>query len=166
MKKKVKTNDLLNTNGTVGTYNTDFMELKKSPFSMMSIDSQYSTKNETINFPSNTFELESKPKGGIINFQSMGNNGSNTSKNNSQNSLTQDVKQDCWRLGVLVKKDCYYVILEILKCLELMGFEWKLVSSSYKIKCRRKNEDSSNGKGLNVLIQVFGVSYFLIYLLY
>lgn len=74
--------------------------------------------------------------------------------------LKEEGKGEAWRVGILCKKDCYYVILEILKCLERMGYEWKLVSSSYKIKCRKKNEElTSNVKSLNILIQIFAVSF-------
>ena len=55
---------------------------------------------------------------------------------------------------------------EILKILEKNGYEWKIISSSYKIKCRKKqNDDSKNLSSsstlpetspLNILIQIFG----------
>lgn len=95
--------------------------------------------------------------------------GSNLSYTNTNLSMTSDMaytqnktplpKDANWRVGLYCKKDCYYILLEILKCLENMGYEWKLVSSSYKVKCRKKNEDHNQGnKGLNILIQIFGVS--------
>jgi hypothetical protein len=101
--------------------------------------------------------------------RSMSLQDSNLSNNNySFNSElnynpTKIVNKDAnWRVGLICTKDCYYILLEILKCLENMGYEWKLVSSSYKIKCRKKNEDqSSNSKGLNILIQIFGVSTYI-----
>lgn len=73
-------------------------------------------------------------------------------------------KANSWRIGLVCKKDCYYIMLDILKCLEANGYEWKLVSSSYKLKCRKKNEDgnnSENSKSLNILIQVFSVSCYI-----
>lgn len=63
-----------------------------------------------------------------------------------------------WRIGLVCKKDCYYIMLDILKCLEANGYEWKLVSSSYKLKCRKKNDENQGSKSLNILIQVFSVS--------
>ena len=76
--------------------------------------------------------------------------------------------EELWRVGIICKKDCYYLTQEILKILEKNGYEWKIVSSSYKIKCRKKlseaeqekNEINSNllqkQNSLNVLIQIFG----------
>lgn len=68
---------------------------------------------------------------------------------------------DMWRIGIICKKDCYYITTEILRCLERNGYEWKIISSSYKIKCRRKNidqkENSNRYSNLNVLIQIFSV---------
>ena len=64
-----------------------------------------------------------------------------------------------------------------MKCLQTNGYEWKIVSSSYKIKCRKKisstedlksfdnkNDDKNDGETpintnlkLTVLIQIFSV---------
>ncbi len=69
--------------------------------------------------------------------------------------------ENMWRIGIICKKDCYYITTEILKCLERNGYEWKIISSSYKIKCRRKRmeqKDNSNSySNLIVLIQIFSV---------
>ena len=74
--------------------------------------------------------------------------------------------EELWRVGIICKKDCYYLTQEILKILEKNGYEWKIVSSSYKIKCRKKipeNEPEKNDinsglmtkqNSLNVLIQI------------
>ena len=55
-----------------------------------------------------------------------------------------------------------------MKILEKNGYEWKIVSSSYKIKCRKKMPETELEKNeinsgmltkqnsLNVLIQIFG----------
>lgn len=75
------------------------------------------------------------------------------------------VLEELWRVGVVCQKDCYYVFMEVLKRLERMGYEWKLVSSSYKIKCRKKNEESNNQKQLNILIQVFAVIFLIRFLI-
>ena len=76
--------------------------------------------------------------------------------------------EELWRVGIICKKDCYYLTQEILKILEKNGYEWKIVSSSYKIKCRKKLSESEQEKNeinngilnkqnsLNVLIQIFG----------
>lgn len=73
-------------------------------------------------------------------------------------------KNQNWRVGIVSKKDCYSILLEILKFLEISGYEWKLVSSSYKIKCRKKEEFNFKNtnkhcqtKVLNLLIQIFSV---------
>ena len=77
---------------------------------------------------------------------------------------------ELWRVGIICKKECYYLTQEILKILEKNGYEWKIISSSYKIKCRKKqsedikannsinnnNNDQPEVKPLNVLIQIFG----------
>ncbi len=84
-------------------------------------------------------------------------------------NITQDNIQDIhqvkkkgdelWRVGIICKKDPYFLAHEILKCLEKNGYEWKIISSSYKIKCRKKRSESEkeiNPNALNVLIQIFG----------
>ena len=74
---------------------------------------------------------------------------------------------DMWRVVIICKKECYFLTQEILKILEKNGYEWKIISSSYKIKCRKKqseemknssinNSNSSEDKPLNILIQIFG----------
>jgi len=71
---------------------------------------------------------------------------------------------EMWRIGIICKKDCYYITTEILKCLERNGYEWKIISSSYKIKCRRKKmeqkENSNRFSNLCILIQIFSVRKF------
>lgn len=68
---------------------------------------------------------------------------------------------ELWRVGIICKKDCYYITQEILKCLEKNGYEWKIISSSYKIKCRKKRDETDQMQqqpqsgNLNVLIQIF-----------
>jgi hypothetical protein len=79
--------------------------------------------------------------------------------NNQESTIQSD---EMWRIGIICKKDCYYITTEILKCLERNGYEWKIISSSYKIKCRRKKDlkDNSNKySNLNVLIQIFSVNF-------
>ena len=84
-------------------------------------------------------------------------------------NITQDNIQDIhqvrkkgdelWRVGIICKKDPYFLAHEILKCLEKNGYEWKIISSSYKIKCRKKRSEGeieNNPNALNVLIQIFG----------
>ena len=73
-------------------------------------------------------------------------------------STTTKTGDELWRVGIICKKDCYYITKEILKCLEKNGYEWKIISSSYKIKCRKKrdeNEQQPQSGNLNVLIQIF-----------
>ena len=68
---------------------------------------------------------------------------------------------ELWRVGIIRKKDCYFITQEILKCLEKNGYEWKIISSSYKIKCRKKRDENDQSQmqpqsgNLNVLIQIF-----------
>ena len=92
-------------------------------------------------------------QGSLLNVNT-GNNANTYMKMNQYNE-----QEGNWRVGFICKRDCYYVILEILKCLENNGYEWKLVSSSYKIKCRKKDDNNKQAsKSLNILIQVFSVS--------
>ena len=46
--------------------------------------------------------------------------------------------KELWRVGVICKKDCFSLTEEILKILLQKGYEWKIVSGSYKIKCRKR----------------------------
>lgn len=70
--------------------------------------------------------------------------------------------EELWRVGIICKKDCYDLTKEILKILEKNGYEWKIISSSYKIKCRKKipentvNNNNPSEPPLKVLIQIFG----------
>jgi hypothetical protein len=76
--------------------------------------------------------------------------------------------EELWRVGIICKKECYFLTQDILKILEKNGYEWKIVSSSYKIKVRKKVLDNEQEKNelhfgnnnkqnsLNVLIQIFG----------
>jgi hypothetical protein len=87
-------------------------------------------------------------------------------KNTDVNEIRKN--EELWRVGIICKKDCYYLTQEILKILEKNGYEWKIVSSSYKIKCRKKMPEAEQEKNeiksdlltkqnsLNVLIQIFG----------
>jgi 5'-AMP-activated protein kinase catalytic alpha subunit len=86
------------------------------------------------------------------------------SRNNKTYDDLETMNVEMWRIGIICKKDCYYITTEILKCLERNGYEWKIISSSYKIKCRKKKEDSKDNNNkycLNVLIQIFSVINFI-----
>ena len=88
----------------------------------------------------------------------------------NKNEIT-DIKksEELWRVGIICKKECYNLTQDILKILEKNDYEWKIVSSSYKIKVRKKISESENNdnnelnienkvrqNSLNVLIQIFG----------
>ena len=88
-------------------------------------------------------------------------------KNNNNNineGKTMPLYKDkeLWRIGVICKKDCFFLTEEILKILLKMGYEWKIVSSSYTIKCRKRliEENKINEKieldPLIVEIKIFG----------
>jgi hypothetical protein len=70
--------------------------------------------------------------------------------------------KEIWRLGVLCKENCFDLTQEILNILEDNGYEWKKVTNSYKIKCRKKKVDKeqhnnfSKNNCLNVEIQIYG----------
>ena len=85
-------------------------------------------------------------------------------KNSEINEIRKN--EELWRVGIICKKDCYYLTQDILKILEKNDYEWKIVSSSYKIKVRKKIPENDNNElnlgnqnkpnSLNVLIQIFG----------
>lgn len=92
----------------------------------------------------------------------------------NKNDVKMDINEikkdeELWRIGIVCKKDCFFLTQEILKILEKKGYEWKMESTTYKIKCRKKisksseeekNENNSESFPktgiLNVLIQIFG----------
>jgi hypothetical protein len=90
----------------------------------------------------------------------------NENPKNISNEIKNKKGNELWRIGIVCKKECYYLTQEILKILEKNGYEWKIISSSYKIKCRKKqseemknssiNSNQPEAKPLNVLIQIFG----------
>ena len=81
---------------------------------------------------------------------------------NEDNSNTLNKDKELWRIGVICKKDCFFLTEEILKILLKMGYEWKIVSSSYTIKCRKRiieeNEiiEKNEPNPLVVEIKIFG----------
>ena len=89
-------------------------------------------------------------------------------KNNQNNEHSSDGlpimnnDKELWRVGVICKKDCFYLTQDILSILEKNGYEWKITSSSYRIKCRRRKEDSnkpnkfSKTNELIVEIKIYG----------
>ena len=96
---------------------------------------------------------------------------SNSISQKNNNEIIKKVKNEdeMWRVGIVCKKECYYLTQEILKILEKNGYEWKIISTSYKIKCRkRQNNEATNNSNsintsvepeaspLNILIQIFG----------
>jgi len=95
-----------------------------------------------------------------------GENANDKEKNSDINEIKKS--EELWRVGIICKKECYYLTQDILKILEKNGYEWKIVSSSYKIKVRKKVLESEQEKNelhfgtnnkpnsLNVLIQIFG----------
>jgi serine/threonine protein kinase len=70
------------------------------------------------------------------------------------------VEMNDWRLGFVCQKDCYMILTEILKSLQMNKFDWKMLSSSYKIKARKNtSEDQKPNKLiLYILIQIFSVN--------
>lgn len=76
----------------------------------------------------------------------------------------RDEEINFWRIGLICQKDCFFILTEVLKSLQNNGYEWKIVSSSYKIKGRKKallsngNVPKVDQKNtLNFLIQIFAV---------
>ena len=84
--------------------------------------------------------------------------------NNEKEDLAPNYKdKELWRVGIICNKDCFSLTEEILKILLKKGYEWKIVSSSYRIKCRKRKleEDKNNEKysdinPLIVEIKIYG----------
>ena len=80
----------------------------------------------------------------------------------SDKNLPLNNDKELWRVGVICKKDCFYLTQELLKILEKNGYEWKITSSSYRIKCRRRKPDPehpnnfSKTNPLIVEIKIYG----------
>ena len=81
----------------------------------------------------------------------------------TENNLPLNNDKELWRVGVICKKDCFSLTEEILKILLQKGYEWKIVSGSYKIKCRKRitEENKNNEKSwkinpLIVEIKIYG----------
>ena len=72
--------------------------------------------------------------------------------NSSENNLTIYQDKELWRIGVICKKDCFFLTEEIMKILLNKGYEWKIVSSSYKIKCRKRITPDNKIAEINPLI--------------
>lgn len=103
----------------------------------------------------------------INNSENNNNMGGNIKESSSCEIISEGDKKTLndnklWRVGIMCKMDCYHLTKKILKILEKNGYEWKIISRSYKIKCRkRKLQDirdqiePENESPLNVLIQIF-----------
>jgi hypothetical protein len=82
--------------------------------------------------------------------------------NSEENSVQKNKDKELWRIGIICKKDCFCLTEEILKILLNMGYEWKIVSSSYKIKCRKRVVEENQivekmeANPLIVEIKIFG----------
>ena len=72
--------------------------------------------------------------------------------NSSENNLTIYQDKELWRIGVICKKDCFFLTEEVMKILLNKGYEWKIVSSSYKIKCRKRITPDNKIAEINPLI--------------
>ncbi len=68
----------------------------------------------------------------------------NAKKIENSDGIPINNDQELWRVGVICKKDCFFLTQELLKILEKKGFEWKITSSSYRIKVRRRKEDPAH----------------------
>jgi hypothetical protein len=111
-------------------------------------------------------KMRKKLKGDEMSEETKDSEDSKEKNNTDVNEIRKN--EELWRVGIICKKDCYYLTQEILKILEKNGYEWKIVSSSYKIKCRKKMPEAEQEKNeiksdlltkqnsLNVLIQIFG----------
>ena len=87
----------------------------------------------------------------------------NEINDNNEERKTVYKDKELWRVGVICKKDCYELTQDILNILLQKGFEWKIISSSYSIKCKRRiteenkiNEKYSEVNPLIVEIKIYG----------
>ena len=87
----------------------------------------------------------------------------NEINDNNKERKTVYKDKELWRVGVICKKDCYELTQDILNILLQKGFEWKIISSSYSIKCKRRiteenkiNEKYSEVNPLIVEIKIYG----------
>ena len=87
----------------------------------------------------------------------------NEINDNNEKRKTVYKDKELWRVGVICKKDCYELTQDILNILLQKGFEWKIISSSYSIKCKRRiteenkiNEKYSEVNPLIVEIKIYG----------
>ena len=82
---------------------------------------------------------------------------------NNNNVSNNENGDDLWRVGIICKKECYELTQDILNILKEQNYEWRVISCSYKIKCRKKQDENKPAKNnnpeipqLNILIQIFG----------
>jgi hypothetical protein len=130
----------------------EFLEVKKKE----KLDKE---RNETLKNDVNFFKRIEQSKEAEMVLQKLKNKFQKLSTTEGSNT-NLNKNRDLWRVGVEVNKECFEITKEILEFLKNFGYEWKIVSNSYKIKCRKKRNDEElkleKIKGeLNVLIQIF-----------
>ena len=131
----------------------EFLEVKKKE----KLDKE---RNETLKNDVNFFKRIEQSKEAETVLQKLKNKFQKLSTTTEGSSNNLNKNRDLWRVGVEVNKECFEITTEILEFLKNFGYEWKIVSNSYKIKCRKKRNDEElkleKIKGeLNVLIQIF-----------
>ena len=84
-------------------------------------------------------------------------------ENENEELVNKYTDKELWRVGIICNKDCFSLTEEILKILLKKGYEWKIVSSSYRIKCRKRkiegdknDEKYSEINPLIVEIKIYG----------
>jgi hypothetical protein len=77
----------------------------------------------------------------------------------SNSEIKEEEEFQSWRIGIICKKDCFFILTEVLKSLQNIGCEWMILSSSYKIKGRKLLKNNNNNEGqISFLIQIFSVN--------
>ena len=83
--------------------------------------------------------------------------------NENEELVNKYTDKELWRVGIICNKDCFSLTEEILKILLKKGYEWKIISSSYRIKCRKRkiegdknDEKYSEINPLIVEIKIYG----------
>ena len=98
----------------------------------------------------------------LMNEEKKNNQNTVVIQSENENAVPVNNDKELWRVGVICKKDCFYLTQELLQILEKIGFEWKIISSAYRIKCKRRKENSneankySKTNPLVVEIRIFG----------
>lgn len=128
----------------------DFLEFKHK---RQKIDYKTKLSNKQTTFQKLTMTNEVLEKQKAYKMKILG--------SSSNNECKEDEDSQNWRIGLVCKKDCFFILTEVLKSLQNIGCEWMILNSSYKIKGRKQLINSKNANNndhhILFLIQIFSV---------